>query len=207
VPRSPLGELIVRGYTPWWTGAAPLTILDLCCGGGCIGIAAAVYEPRARVVLGDLDAAALDLARDNIERHAVSGRVSVQRSDLFSQLAPQTFDLILCNPPYVDAADIAAMPQEYRREPLHALEAGDDGLDLALEILVEAPHWLAEGGLLFLELGNSWAALDALCESLPLTWLEFAEGGHGVLCIGREDLMAAGPHFTALGAKRGPKRV
>jgi ribosomal protein L3 glutamine methyltransferase len=204
VPRSPMAELIVDDYRPWWRGTAPRRILDLCCGGGAIGIAAAHYLPQAEVLLADIDADALALAAENIARHGLEDRVTTCRSNLLQNLEGEAFDLILCNPPYVDAGDIAAMPAEYRREPLHALAAGGDGLDLALEILASAAHWLRPGGLLFLELGNSWEALEALCPHVPLTWVEFAHGGHGVLCMDRDELLEAQACFAPMArARRG----
>ena len=183
VPRSPLGELVADGFAPWWTGAAPVRILDLCCGGGAIGIAAAVHNPAAQVLLADIDADALALARENVALHGVEPRVALRRSDLFEALDGERFDLILCNPPYVDAQDLAAMPPEYECEPAQ-------GLDCARRILAEASKHLNEGGLLFLELGNSWEALDRELPKLAVTWLEFRDGGHGVLVLGRDELPA-----------------
>lgn len=202
VPRSPLGSLIRDDYAPWWHGPAPPRVLDLCCGGGCIGLTAALCRPGASVVLADIDEQALALAAENAALHDVGQRVEIVHSDLFSTLPRDDFDLILCNPPYVDAADISAMPREYRAEPLHALAAGEDGLDLAFSILSQAPLYLRDGGALFLELGNSWEALDALCPKLALNWLEFADGGHGVLFASREELLAWQEHFDALAASR-----
>jgi ribosomal protein L3 glutamine methyltransferase len=204
VPRSPLAELILDGYAPWWSGTPPRHILDLCCGGGCIGLAAALEAPEATVLLSDLDPDALSLARENLALHALGERVSIHRSDLFRDLPawPRNFDIILCNPPYVDAADSATMPREFRAEPPQALAAGHDGLDLALQILADAPAFLSDEGVLFLELGNSWEALDALCPRLALTWLDFAGGGHGVLMATRRDLSAWQAHFAVLAARR-----
>jgi len=202
VPRSPLGELVAGDYAPWWQGSLPRRILDLCCGGGSIGIAAACHAPDASVILADIDADALALARENIALHDLGARVRCCASDLFAQLDPQTFDLILCNPPYVDAGDIAAMPAEFHAEPRRALAAGDDGLDLALRILAQASSWLTADGLLFLELGNSWEALDALCASLALTWVEFAHGGHGVLVAQGRELAQWQGHFQAIADTR-----
>jgi ribosomal protein L3 glutamine methyltransferase len=207
VPRSPLAELIFNDYAPWWQGPPPRRILDLCCGGGSIGIAAAHYCPVAEVWLADIDADALALASENTALHGMTDRVHLCRSDLFAALPAQRFDLILCNPPYVDAGDIATMPDEFRAEPLHALAAGSDGLDLALRILAGAPHWLEPQGLLFLEVGNSWEALDALCPNLALTWVEFEHGGHGVLAAGAAELAAWQPHFATLAHSRRAQRV
>ena len=188
VPRSPLGELIADGFAPWWTGPPPAHVLDLCCGGGAIGIAAAVYSPDSRVVLADIAEDALALARENVELHGVGSRVAMVRSDLFAALHGRRFDLILSNPPYVDAPDLAAMPPEFLCEPTLGLEAGHDGLAFARRILRDASAHLSEGGLLFLELGNSWEALDRKLSKLALTWLEFREGGHGVLVLRADEL-------------------
>lgn len=207
VPRSPLAEVILNDYAPWLRGTAPELILDLCCGGGCIGIAAAHYQPTARVVLADIDAEALGLARENIALHGMAARISTQRSDLFTNLEPASFDVILCNPPYVDARDMAAIPQEFSTEPTHALASGPDGLDHAFRILEQAPSWLSGEGLLFLELGNSWEALEASCPEVSFTWLEFEHGGHGVLVAERDELLANNALFAARAATRWQDRV
>ncbi|MEE4278065.1 MAG: 50S ribosomal protein L3 N(5)-glutamine methyltransferase [Halieaceae bacterium] len=190
VPRSPLGEVIGNAFAPWWQGRPPVTLLDLCCGGGAIGIAAAVRLPDLAVTLADLSPEALELARINTARHAVAERVEALCSDLFSALAGRRYDIILCNPPYVNAEDLAEMPAEYHREPSMGLGSGADGLDHARRILCAASEHLTGNGLLFLELGNSWATLDAILAELPLTWLDFSEGGHGVLLLRRDELDA-----------------
>jgi ribosomal protein L3 glutamine methyltransferase len=190
VPRSPLGELVSAAFQPWWRGEPPRQVLDLCCGGGAIGIATALYCPQARVTLADLSPEALELARLNISRHDLPERVEALQSDLFSALDGRRFDIILCNPPYVDAEDLAAMPAEYHAEPPLGLGSGSDGLDHARLILAQASSHLNDEGLLFLELGNSWEALDGILAELPLTWLDFSEGGHGVLMLRREELDA-----------------
>ncbi|MEM6775152.1 MAG: 50S ribosomal protein L3 N(5)-glutamine methyltransferase [Pseudomonadota bacterium] len=188
VPRSPLAEVIREDFRPWWSGAAPRRLLDLCCGGGAIGIAAAVQLPELELVLADLSADALALARQNVRRHGIEGRTRLVESDLFAALAGERFDIILCNPPYVDAHDLATMPKEYTAEPALGLGSGIDGLDHARRIIATAAAQLTEQGLLFLELGNSWQALDSLLSALPLTWLEFSDGGHGVLLLQRSEI-------------------
>lgn len=190
VPRSPLAELIRDDYAPWSGDSSPQRLLDLCCGGGCIGLAAALHNPDLEVVLADIDDAALTLAQENIARHGLEARASIRHSDLFAALDGERFDIILSNPPYVDAADLAQMPGEYRAEPARGLGSGPDGLDLARQILSRARAHLVPGGLLFLELGNSWLALDQLLSALPLTWLEFRDGGHGVLVLRDDELPA-----------------
>ena len=188
VPRSPLAELVMAGFCPWYAGNEPLSILDLCCGGGAIGIAAAVYSPRASVVLSDVDADALALASENAVQHGVSRRVSLVQGDLFAGLATDRFDIILCNPPYVDADDLAGMPAEYRHEPPLGLGAGNDGLDLARRILAQAVNHLNPDGVLLLEVGNSWEALEATFPRVPFTWVELENGGHGVLAMQTAEL-------------------
>ncbi|MEE4109399.1 MAG: 50S ribosomal protein L3 N(5)-glutamine methyltransferase [Halieaceae bacterium] len=190
IPRSPLAEVIQDGFAPWWTGDEPTRLLDLCCGGGSIGIAAAVYNPRLQVMLADISADALELARENVARHHVGARVECVESDLFDAIEPVCFDIILCNPPYVNREDLASMPAEYTAEPALGLGSGDDGLDATRRILRGAGAFLAPRGILLLELGNSWTALDELLATLPLTWLEFRQGGHGVLLLRAEELPA-----------------
>ncbi|MEM8942112.1 MAG: 50S ribosomal protein L3 N(5)-glutamine methyltransferase [Pseudomonadota bacterium] len=196
VPRSPLAEVITHEFKPWWGGESLTSVLDLCCGGGCIGIAAAVYNPEVTVTLADLDTDALALARENVAEHSVERRVRLVESDLFEAFSPQRFDVILCNPPYVNARDLKSMPDEYRFEPAQALGSGDDGLQLARSILAVAAEFLNEGGVLFLELGNSWVELDAELSQYLLCWLELAEGGHGVLVCDRSQLLTLAAHYN-----------
>ncbi|KAA1188118.1 50S ribosomal protein L3 N(5)-glutamine methyltransferase [Pseudohalioglobus sediminis] len=188
VPRSPLAELIVNGYQPWYAGPEPANILDLCCGGGCIGLAAAHYQPSAHVELADIDSAALSLAQENRDRLGFGSRVAIHQSDLFQNLQGRRYDIILCNPPYVDADDLASMPAEYQHEPELALGSGADGLDLARRILASARAHLEAHGLLVMEVGNSWQALEAAYPGVPFTWLEFEHGGHGVLALTAAEL-------------------
>lgn len=189
IPRSPIAQLIGNHFAPW-LAVPPRRLLDLCCGSGCIGIAAALAEPTAQVVVSDLSPDALAVAQSNIERHQLGGRVSTNHGDLFAGLAEQRFDIVLCNPPYVDAADFASMPAEFSHEPTMALVSGDDGLDFTRRLLREAPGYLNEHGVLVCEVGNSSEALDAALPTLPLTWLEFAEGDGGVFVIDRAALLA-----------------
>ncbi len=190
VPRSPLAELIDVGFQPWSGDVEPEHILDLCTGSGCIGIACAFAFPEARVVLSDVSADALAVARSNIERHSLSDRVTALQSDVFAGLEGQCFDLIVSNPPYVNAEDLAGMPAEYQAEPALGLGSGDDGLDITRRILHQAAGHLNEGGLLVVEVGNSGRALDEAFPELPLTWVQFERGGHGVFVISKDDLLA-----------------
>lgn len=187
VPRSPLAELIQGGLQPWLGNKPVDRILDLCTGSGCIGIAAASVFEDAEVDLADISTDALDVAAVNIDYHEVGDRVRTVRSDVFDGLEGR-YDVILSNPPYVDADDIADMPAEYGHEPELGLAAGGDGLDIAHRILARASDYLNPGGLLIVEVGNSWVALQEAYPDMPFTWLEFENGGDGVFLLTAEDL-------------------
>lgn len=189
IPRSPMAELIENSFDPWLP-ESPQSILDLCTGSGCIGIACAYAFEDAEVVLSDISADALDVARANIERHGLAEQVRAVESDLFSGLVGQRFDLIVSNPPYVDATDYREMPAEYHHEPELALASGDDGLDFTRRLLREAADHLTERGVLIVEVGNSWVALEEAFPDTPFTWLELERGGHGVFLLHRDDLPA-----------------
>jgi len=193
VPRSPIAELVLAGYRPWYHGPDPERILDLCCGGGCIGLASAWYLPQARVDLLDLDPDALALAAENAQELGLAQRVRLLQSDLFEAVAGERYDIIVSNPPYVDAEDLAAMPAEYRHEPALALASGDDGLELTRRLLAAAEDHLQPSGLLVVEVGNSWEALEAAFPQLPFTWLEFEQGGHGVFVLTARELVESRP--------------
>lgn len=182
IPRSPIGELIDRRFEPW-LAQAPARVLDLCTGSGCIGIACAYEFLEAEVILADLSFEALEVANRNIEHHGLEDRVYTVQSDGFDGLLKQRFDLILSNPPYVDAEDIADMPNEFHHEPALALACGEDGLDLVRRILAQAADHLTETGTLIVEVGNSQVHVEALYPEVEFTWLEFARGGHGVFLL------------------------
>jgi ribosomal protein L3 glutamine methyltransferase len=187
VPRSPIAELIQKQFSPW-IEQEPTRILDLCTGSGCIGIASAYAFPEAEVQLSDISYDALAVAQENIDRHNLQDRVFAIQSDLFENLHGQQFDLIVSNPPYVDADDLASMPDEYRAEPEIGLGSGADGLDFTRRLLAQAKDFLAPNGLLIVEVGNSWPALEQAFPYLPFTWVEFERGGHGVFVLRKEDL-------------------
>lgn len=187
IPRSPIAELIEQGFHPWLSHV-PETILDLCTGSGCIGIASAYAFPEACVDLSDISGAAIEVAAANIESHNLSDRVRAIQSDLFEELAGNKYDLIVSNPPYVDAEDLSSMPEEFNHEPELALASGDDGLDFTRRLLAEARDYLTDDGVLIVEVGNSWVALEEAFPEMPFIWLEFERGGHGVFMLSRRDL-------------------
>lgn len=183
IPRSPIAELIERGFTPWLCGDEVNNILDLCTGSGCIGIACAMAFPEAKIDLSDISEDALAVAEINVSSHHLEHRVKLYQSNLFNELPVKGYDLIVTNPPYVDAVDFAEMPEEYRHEPSLGLSAGDDGLDCIREILRKAGDYLTEYGVLVAEVGNSEAALRKACDQVPFLWLDFERGGHGVFVL------------------------
>ncbi len=201
IPRSPLAELIEQRFAPWLGDhalrgePASYRILDLCTGSGCIGIACALHMPEATVVISDISDDALDVAAANVQRHEVHDRVQIVQSDLFAALEEERFDVIVSNPPYVDAHDMATLPAEFEHEPRMALEAGDDGLDLVCVMLREAAAHLNERGVLIVEVGNSWVALEETYPNVPFTWLEFERGGDGVFLLTREQLLEHADEF------------
>jgi len=189
VPRSPIAELIMQEFQPWLT-EYPERILDLCTGSGCLGVLCARAFEHACVDISDISPDALAVARENVALHAMDDRVRVIESDLFSSqlLMESTYDLIVSNPPYVDAADIDSMPAEYRAEPALALASGRDGLDITRQILKKAARYLAPGGLLVVEVGNSCTALEHAYPEVSFIWPEFEHGGHGVFVLTHEQL-------------------
>lgn len=204
IPRSPIAELIERRFEPWVDSAGVHRILDLCCGSGCIGIACAYAFPEARVELADRDSAALEVARHNVSRHGLEERVRVSESDLYGALDERSYDLIVCNPPYVDAGTYARLPEEYRHEPRSGLESGPQGLDAPLAVLDGAAHHLEAGGTLVLEVGATQAALARALPRLESVWVALKHGGEGVAVISREALLAPGAleRRTVAGAPR-----
>lgn len=187
VPRSPIAELIQKGFKPWLE-KPPERILDLCTGSGCIGIACAKVFPDAEVQLSDISYEALEVADYNVQCHNLFDRVFPIQSDLFENLQGQKFDLIVSNPPYVDEDDLADMPDEYHAEPAIGLASGKDGLDFTRRLIAEAAEYLTDDGLLVVELGNSWVAMQAAYPELNLHWVEFERGGDGVFVISAQAL-------------------
>ncbi|MCP5142705.1 MAG: 50S ribosomal protein L3 N(5)-glutamine methyltransferase [Gammaproteobacteria bacterium] len=183
VPRSPIAELIEHHFEPWVEPDKIKRVLDLCCGSGCIGIACAHWFPNAQVDCSDISEDALAVAAINIERHDMQDQVRAVESDLFEELHGQKYDLIVCNPPYVDETELAAMPDEFHAEPELGLAAGEDGLDLAIRILCDAADHLNPQGVLILEVGASAEALEGTFPEVAFTWLDFERGGDGVALL------------------------
>ncbi len=201
VPRSPIAELIESDFEPWLGGRMVERVLDLCTGSGCIAIATAHYHPDWQVDAADISADALVLAQENRERLGATN-VRLRQSDLFHGLREEVYDLIVTNPPYVTHAETAALPAEYAHEPALGLRAGTDGLDLALEILRDAPAHLSEHGLLICEVGESEQHLVRLLPDLPFGWVEFKVGQMGVFVVERADLLAQHDAIKTLAATR-----
>ena len=201
VPRSPIAELILAGFSPWLDDCEVQRALDLCTGSGCIGIAMASHNPDWQVDLVDISEAALQLAQQNVAYQNVEAQVRVIASDLFSALGGERYDLIVSNPPYVTEGEFAELPAEYAHEPKLGLTAGDDGLDLALRILADAPEHLSEEGVLIVEVGESERALVELLPQVPFNWVEFNVGQMGVFVIGRVDLLAHADAIRAAGRR------
>ena len=187
IPRSPIGELIQQGFGGLLKNS-PKRILDMCTGSGCIAIACAEQFPEAEVDAVDLSFEALDVAEFNIERHQLTHRVFPIQSDLFTQLPQDQYDLIVTNPPYVDQDDIEDMPEEFRHEPMLALEAGEDGLVLVKRILAQAGEYLTKNGVLICEVGNSMVHLIEQYPTVPFKWIEFKQGGDGVFALTKPQL-------------------
>ena len=192
VPRSFIAELLRDGLAPWVDDTEQIiSVLDMCTGSGCLAILAAHAFPNAEVDAVDLSADALDVAERNVADYGLQDRVRLVQSDLFDALEGERYDIILSNPPYVDAESVDALPQEYLHEPELALGSGADGLDATREILARAADHLHPGGLLIVEIGHNREALEAAYPDLPFTWLDVEAGDEFVFLLRREDLPSA----------------
>jgi ribosomal protein L3 glutamine methyltransferase len=192
VPRSLIAEVIAEGTIEPWLVQAPRRVLDLCTGNGSLAVLAALAWPEAHVDAADISADALEVARRNVERHGLQRRVALHRTDLLDGL-PGGYDLVVCNPPYVNAASMARLPSEYRAEPALALDGGADGMDLVRRIVREAPAAMSDGdAVLVLEIGHEREHLEHAFPRLEVVWLETSGGWDQVCLATREQLQRAG---------------
>jgi len=187
VPRSPIGELIESHFMPWVKPESVENILDLCTGSGCIALSCAQYFPDAVVDAGDISQDCIDVAEFNRERLQIDNAAFYQ-SDLLNQIPQKRYDIIVSNPPYVDAEDFKEIPTEFLAEPKLGLVSGNDGLDLTRRLLKQADDYLTDNGILVVEVGNSAAALEQAFPKVEFTWLEFERGGYGVFLLTKQQL-------------------
>jgi len=192
IPRSPFAELIDAQFQPWLSSPDEVSaILDLCTGSGCIAIALAMAFENAQVDAVDISHDALAVADININKHHLNDQVRSIQSDCWQSLDPANqYDLIISNPPYVGADEMAELPEEYRHEPVSALEAEDNGLALVEQILLKAADYLTDDGLLFIEVGNSDLAVDEKWPEIAFLWLDFEQGGHGIFMLDKAQCVA-----------------
>ena len=189
VPRSPIAELVENRFQPWIAEEKLNHVLDLCTGGGCIGIAAAIHSPWLEVDLCDISEDALQVAQNNIGKHHVDDRVNAIHSDLFSALQGERYDIIVSNPPYVNLEEMTGLADEYHAEPRLGLVADDNGLSIINRILSEAAQHLNPHGVLIVEVGSSAEAVLERYPNVPFVWLDFERGGDGVFLLTAEQLV------------------
>jgi ribosomal protein L3 glutamine methyltransferase len=189
VPRSFIAELIADGSIDYWLGEHTRRVLDLCTGNGSLAVLAALTYPDVTVDASDLSADALAVARINVERHGLQQRVTLIESDGLAAVRGP-YDLILCNPPYVNAQSMAELPAEYQAEPALALAGGTDGMDFIRPLLRQAPAHMSDRAVLVLEIGNERAHFEAAFPQLEAIWLETSAGHDQVLLLTRDALTA-----------------
>ncbi len=205
IPRSPIAELIESHFTPWIVPDQVNNVLDLCTGSACIAIAIAEYMLWVSVVASDASDGALEVAAKNVADQELQQRVTLHHGDLFTGLEQQWFELIVTNPPHVDAATLAALPQEFLTEPHSGLAGGEDGLDLVVKILVQAVDHLVPDGVLVVEVGASAERLEQLFPEVPWCWVEFSRGGDGVFVIDRATVAEHHARFVEELVRRDPR--
>ena len=192
VPRSFIAELIADGTIDPWLSERTQAVLDLCTGNGSLAVLAAMAWPEVRVDAADISPPALEVAAINVARHGLDARITLRESDGLAAL-PGPYDLILCNPPYVNAQSMAALPAEYRAEPELALAGGEDGMDFVRRLFVDAPARMGADAVLVLEIGNERPHFEAAFPSLEVVWLDTSAGDEQVLLVTREALAAVAP--------------
>ncbi len=195
VPRSPIAELIEQRFDPWVDEAQVFNILDLCTGSACIAIACAYAFPEALIDAAELSDDAIEVAKINIEKHDLTEQLNLIKSDLFSQIPKTRYDVIVSNPPYVAIQEWKELPAEYHNEPEMGFTGGLSGLDLVIRILAEANDYLAEQGIIIIEVGSSAETLQQLFPEIPFYWLEFERGGDGVFLLTAEQIQQYHKHF------------
>ena len=189
VPRSFIAELLDEQLAPWVDDPWAIeSALDLCTGSGCLAILTALAFPNAEVAAVDISPDAIAVAERNVADYGLYDRVELINSDAFTKLQGRKFDLIISNPPYVNAESVAALPPEYLHEPELALGSGEDGLDFTRVILHEAKKYLTDNGILIVEIGHNREALEAAYPMLPFTWLDTAAGDEYVFLLHAADL-------------------
>lgn len=190
IPRSPIAELLAERMEPWVADPESVDfVLDLCTGSGCLAVLAALAFPNAQVDAVDISENALDVADQNIEMSGLDGRITTHCSDLFEKLPLCEYDLIVCNPPYVNSHSMENLPQEYRHEPTLALAGGDDGMDLVRRLLQHAAKYMTPKGLLVLEIGNEYQNFLNAFPHLEPVWLSTANSDDQILLLTREQLV------------------
>ena len=189
VPRSLIAECLADGSIDPWLSEQTHRVLDLCTGNGSLAVLAALAWPDVQVDAADLSADALAVARTNVDRHGLQQRITLIESDGLAR-CPGPYDLILCNPPYVNTGSMGALPPEFRAEPALALAGGADGMDFIRPLLAAAPARLAEHGVLVLEIGHERAHFEAAFPRLNPVWLDTSAGGDQVLLLTRDELTA-----------------
>ena len=189
VPRSFIAELLDEQLTPWIDDPWAIeSALDLCTGSGCLAILTALAFPNAKVDAVDLSTDALSVAQRNVDDYQLNEQIELIHSDAFTALQGRRYDLIISNPPYVNAESVAALPPEYLHEPEMSLGSGEDGLDFTRIILREAKKHLNPHGILVVEIGHNRAVLEAAYPELPFTWLETQTGNENVFMLRVEEL-------------------
>ena len=193
IPRSFIAELLENGLSPWIHNPEKVnSVLDMCTGSGCLAIMAKDAFPNATVVGADISPKALEVARENVSDYGLNNEVEIVESNAFANLGDRCFEVIICNPPYVTKEAMEKLPSEYRKEPLIALDAGEDGMDFLKNFIPELSRHLVPNGEAYIEIGDGKEAFEALWPRLSVMWLETSGGDSMVFRVTREDLKGAG---------------